>query len=225
MMMNDWVGFKWTKTVITLFWLSYLAALTIEEFKDKIIDWLCNDTNLFWVNALSDVALDLIAQVAVSPVAICEKSMDKKAMQIIFCSIFMFNHLANELFPNLKDIVRIKKKPPSDLLTLAHVKPHNYNQDSNEEDIKIPPSSPFYSILYSPAFVRSAHDIDDVSRKFFMALSMHQARAKNSRDELQKEYSNTLGKQAIYHLFPYKAHRLSCYCNLPIEVIKQMVIR
>ncbi|MCJ1343643.1 hypothetical protein MMC31_001839 [Peltigera leucophlebia] len=222
--MNDWVGFKWTKTNVTLFWLPCLAALTTEEFEDGTISWLRNDTNLFWLNALSGVALGLIAQVAASPVAIRGKSMDKKAMQTIFRSIFTFNHVTNELSPNLKNIVRIKKKTPSNFLTLACVKSHNYNQDCNEEDTKIPPSPPFSSTVCLSAFVQLAHDIDNVSRKLFVALSAHQAQAKNNSDELQKEHSNTLGKQAIHYLFPYKAHCLSCYCNPPIVVTEQVAI-
>ena len=201
-----------------------MAALTTKEFEDGTIGWLRDDTDLFWLDALGGVALGLIARVAASPVAIRGKSMDKKAMQTIFRSVLTFNHIANELSPNLKDIVRIKKETPSDPLTLAHVKPHNYDQDSNEEDIKIPPSSPFSSIVCSPAFVRSAHDTDNVSCKLFVALLAHQARAKNSRDELRKEHSNTLGEQAIHHLFPYKAHRLSCYRNPPIVATEQVAI-
>ncbi|MCJ1348461.1 hypothetical protein MMC31_006693, partial [Peltigera leucophlebia] len=225
MMMNDRVSFKWTKTDVTLFWLPCLAALTTEEFEDGTIGWLRDDTDLFWLDALGGVALGLIAQVVASPVAICGKSIDKKAMQIIFHSVLTFNHVANELSPNLKDIVRIKKETPSDPLTLARVKPHNFDQDSNEEDNKIPPSSPFSSTICSPAFVRLAHDTDDVSRKLFVALPAHQARAKNNRDELQKEHSNTLGEQAIHHLFPYNAHCLSCYYNPPIVATEQVAIR
>ena len=153
MMINDWVGFELTKTDVTLFWLPCLAALITEEFEDGTIGWFRNDTNLFWLNALSDVALGLITHVAASPVAICGKSMDKKAMQTIFCSVLTFNHIANKLFPNLKDIMHIKKKTPSDPLTLAYIKPHNYDQNSNEEDITIPPSPPFSSIVCLPAFV------------------------------------------------------------------------
>ncbi|MCJ1349321.1 hypothetical protein MMC31_007557 [Peltigera leucophlebia] len=145
-------------------------------------------------------------------------------MQTIFCSVLTFNHVANKLSPNLKDIVRIKKKTPSNPLTLARVKPHNYDQDSNEKDTKIPPSSPFSSTICSPVFVRSAHDTDDVSCKLFVALPAHQAQAKNNRDELQKKHSNIFGKQAIYHLFPYKAHCLSCYRNTPIVATEQVAI-
>ena len=201
-----------------------MAALTTEEFEDGTVGWLRDNTDSFWLDALGGVALGLIACMAVSPVAIRGKSIDKKAMQTIFRSVLTFNHVANELSPNLKDIVRIKKKTPSDLLTLARVKSHNYNQDNNKEDIKIPSSSPFSSTVCSPAFVQSAHDTDNISRKLFVALPAHQARAKNSRDELRKEHSNTLGEQAIHHLFPYKAHRLSCYRNPPIVATEQVAI-
>ena len=37
MMMNDRVGFEWTKTDVTSFWLPCLAALTIEEFENGTI--------------------------------------------------------------------------------------------------------------------------------------------------------------------------------------------
>ena len=53
-----------------------------------------------------------------------------------------------------------------------------------------------------------------------MALPAHQARAKNSRDELQKKHSNTLGEQGIHHLFLYKAHRLLSYRNPPIVAME-----
>ncbi len=152
-MMNNQVDFKWTKTDITLFWLSCLAVFTTEEFEDGTIGWLHNDTDLFWLDALGGVALGLIARIAASPVAICGKSMDKKSMQIIFCSVLKFNYDANELSPNLKNIVDIKRETLSDLLTLAHVKSHNYDQDSNEDDINIPSSSLFSSIVSLFAFV------------------------------------------------------------------------
>ena len=147
-MMNYWVGFKWTKTGVTLFWLSCLAALITEEFEDRTIGWLRDDINLFWLDALGSIALSFITQVATSLVAICRKFIDKKAMQIIFCLVFTFNYVANKLSPNLKDIVCIKKKTLSDFWTLIHIKPHNYDQDSNEKNIKIPPLSPFFSIVY-----------------------------------------------------------------------------
>lgn len=115
-------------------------------------------------------------------------------MQTIFCSVLTFNHVANELSPNLKNIVRIKRKTPSDLLTLARLKPYNYDQDSNEDNTKIPLLSPFSSTLCSPASIELAHDIDNISHKLFVALPVHQARTKNSRNELQKEHSNTLSE-------------------------------
>ena len=37
MMMNDWVGFKWTNTDVTSFWLPCLATLTTEEYENEII--------------------------------------------------------------------------------------------------------------------------------------------------------------------------------------------
>lgn len=116
--------------------------------------------------------------------------------------------------------MRTKKEILSDFLTLVRVKPHNYNKDSNEEDTKIHPSSPFFSIVYSSAFVQLAHDTDNVSCKIFVALPVYQARAKNGRDELQKEHSNTFDKQVIHHLFPYKTYRLSYYRNFLIVAIK-----
>ena len=146
-------------------------------------------------------------------------------MQTIFYLVLTFNHVANKLSPNLKDIVRIKRKTPSDLLTLVHVKPHNYNQDSNEEDTKIASLSLSSSAICLLLFVQLAYDIDDVSCKFFVTLPVHQAYAKNSRDELRKDHSNTLGKQAIHHLLPYKAHRLSYYHNSLIVTREQVAIR
>ena len=153
MMMNNRVDFEWTKTNVNSFWLPCLAALISEEFEDGTIGWLRDDTNLFWLDALGDVALGLIAQVTASPVAICEKSIDKKAMQTIFRSVFTFNHVANELSPNLKDIVRINKKTSSDPLMLVRIKLHNNDQDSNEEDIKISFLSPFSNTVCLHAFV------------------------------------------------------------------------
>ena len=72
------VGFEWTKTDVTSFCLPCLAVLTIKEFQDGTIGWLCNNTNLFCFDALDGVALDFIAWVTANPVAICRKSMDKK---------------------------------------------------------------------------------------------------------------------------------------------------
>lgn len=37
MTINDWVGFKQTKTDITLFRLSCLTTLTIQEFEDGTV--------------------------------------------------------------------------------------------------------------------------------------------------------------------------------------------
>lgn len=56
--------------------------------------------------------MGLIARVVTSPIAICRKFIDKKAIQTIFCSVFTFNHVANKLSPNLKNIMYIKKKKP-----------------------------------------------------------------------------------------------------------------
>ena len=146
-------------------------------------------------------------------------------MQIIFCLVFTFNHITNKLSPNLKNIMHIKKETFSDLLTLVHVKPHNYNQDSNEDNTKISSSSPFSSTIWSSTFVRLAHDTDNIFCKFFVALLAHQVYTKNSWNKLQKEYSNTFGMQTIYHLFLYKAYHLSYYHNLPIVAMDQVVIR
>lgn len=123
-------------------------------------------------------------RVATNLIAICRKYIDKKAMQIIFCLIFIFNYIANKLFLNFKDIVHIKKNPPFDLLTLTYIKSHNYNQNSNEKDYKIPPLFPFSSIIYLLVFVRLAYDTNNISYKLFVALPIHQACAKNNRDKL-----------------------------------------
>lgn len=127
MMINNQVGFKQTNIDVTLFQLLFLTILTIKEFKDETIGYLHNDTNLFLLNVLGGITLSLITQVAISLVAICEKSMNKKAMQIIFCSILIFNHITNELSLNLKYIIYIKKEISFDILILEYVKPHNYN--------------------------------------------------------------------------------------------------
>ena len=92
-------------------------------------------------------------------------------------------------------------------------------------DIKILLLSPFSSIVYAIAFVRSTHNTNIISWKLFVALSVYQAHIKNSKDELRKEYSNTLDKQVIHHLFAYKAHCLSFYQNSLIVTIEQVVIR
>lgn len=74
-------------------------------------------------------------------------------MQIIFCLIFTFNYIANKLSLNFKNIIYIKKKPLSNPLILTYIKSYNYNQNSNEEDYKIPPLFPFFSIIYLLVFV------------------------------------------------------------------------
>lgn len=171
-----------------------MPALITEEFEDETIGEFCDHIDVFWLNALGGIVLGLIVQVTTSPIAIYEKSMNKKAMQTIFCSVFTFNHVTNELSLNLKDIVRIKKKTSSNPLTPAYIQPHNYNQDSNEENTKIPPLSLLSSIVCSLAFVRLANDTNNIFRKLFVTLPAHQARIINNRNELQKEHSNTLGE-------------------------------
>ena len=99
-----------------MFWLTCLAAHTTEEFENRTISWLRNNINLFWLDTLDDVVLGFITWVAVSPIAICRKSIDKKVMQTIFCLVFTFNYVANKLFPNLKDTMRIKRKTLFDSL-------------------------------------------------------------------------------------------------------------
>lgn len=94
-------------------------------------------------------------------------------MQTIFCSILIFNYIANELSPNLKFIMYIKQKTSSNIIILERVKPHNYNKDSNEKNIKIPPLSPFSSRICLLASVQSAHDTNNVFCKIFMALSAY----------------------------------------------------
>lgn len=138
---------------------------------------------MLWLDTLGGVIQGFIAQMAIDSVAIRRKSMDKKAMQIIFCLVFTFNHIANELFPNLKDIMRIKKETLSNFLMLLHVNPHNYDQDNNEKDTKIPPLSPFSSTVCSLAFIQLAHHTNNVSRRVFITLLVHQAHANNNRDE------------------------------------------
>lgn len=130
-MMNDYVSFEWTKTDITLFWLLCLAPLITENFKDKIIGWLSHDTNLFWFDILDDVVLSLILWVTVNLMTIHGKSIDKKALQKIFHSVLIFNHVTNKYSQNFKDIIYIKKKDFSNLLTLIYVKSHNYNLNNN----------------------------------------------------------------------------------------------
>lgn len=60
--------------------------------------------------------------------------------------------------------------------------------------------------------------------RFFGSPSL-QAYTKNSQNKLQKEHSNLLSKQAIYHLFLYKAHHLSSYYNLSAVVMDQLAIQ
>lgn len=143
-----------------------MAVFTTEKFEDGTIGWLYDDTDLFWLNALDGVAPGLIARITASPVAIRGKFIDKKSMQIIFCSVLKFNHDANKLSPNLINIMGIKRKTLSDLLTLAHVKPHNYDQDSNEDNIKIPSSSLFSSTVSLFAFVQSVLDTNNIFTNF-----------------------------------------------------------
>lgn len=69
--------------------------------------------------------------------------MNKKALQTIFCSVFIFNHITNKISQNLKDIVRIKKETHFCPLMLPYVKTHNHNLDTNlknhkDKDIIIP---------------------------------------------------------------------------------------
>lgn len=177
-MINDCVNFEWTKTDITLFWLLCLVAFRTEEFEDGTIDWLSHYPDLFWLDAVSGVALGLIPRMAPSPVAICGKFIDKKALQIIVCLVLTFNHVTNKLSQNHKNIVCIKKKAPSDPLTLAHVKTHNYDLDINlennkDKDIMIPPLFLSSSILYFPAFVQSARDTDEIFHQLFSTLPVY----------------------------------------------------
>lgn len=172
------------------------------------------------LNALRGIALDLISQVVASLIAICGKFIDKKAIRTIFCLVYMFNHVANKFFFNLKNIVCIKKEIFSNFLTLVHVKPHNYVQNNKEKDIMFLSLFLFSSLICSPLFVRSAYNTANVSCKHFVALPAYQVHAKKNKNELQKKHSNTLGKQAIYHLFLYKANCFSCYYNLPIVATK-----
>lgn len=88
----------------------YLATLITKEFENKTSSWLYNDINLFWLNVLNNVIADLIIQVTTSLIAVCRKSINKKAIQIIFYLVFIFNHITNKFFPNFKDIMHIKKK-------------------------------------------------------------------------------------------------------------------
>lgn len=113
---------------------------------------------------------------------------------MIFCLVLMFNYIANKLLPNLKDIMYIKKNPFSNPLTLMYIKSHNYNMNTNKENTKIFFLSLFFSIVYSPAFIYSTYNINNISCKFFMTLLVYQAYVKDSKDELQKKYFNIFGK-------------------------------
>lgn len=124
MIINNWVSFEQTMTEVTLFWLLYFTAFIIEEFEDETIGQLHNDTNLFWLDFLSSVVLDLIIWVVVSLVIIHRKSIDKKAIQTIFHMVFRFNHMVNELSPNLNNIIYIKKNLSNPLI-LVYIKSHN----------------------------------------------------------------------------------------------------
>lgn len=137
----------------------------------------------------------------------------------------MFNHIANKLPTNLKNIIYIKKNLFSNFLTLARVKSYNYNLDINKKDSKIPLLSLFFYIVYSSFFVHSIYNTNNISHKLFMVLSVYQARAKDSKNELQKKYSNNFTKQAIHHLFFYEINCLSYYHNFSIVTIKQMSIK
>lgn len=115
---------------------------------------------------------------AASFIAICEKSIDKKTLQIIFCLVLTFNHVTNKFSQNLKDIVHIKKKAPFNPLTLACIKLHSYNLDSNlennkDENTMISPLFLFSNILCSLAFVQSAYDTDEVFYQLFSILPVY----------------------------------------------------
>lgn len=94
-------------------------------------------------------------------------------MQTIFHLVFIFDHVANKLPPNLKDIVCMKKDTPFNPLMLACIKPHNYDQDRNEVDTKISSLFLFSSTVYSSAFVQLAHNTNDISCKFFVILPVY----------------------------------------------------
>lgn len=184
---------------------------------------------MFWYDALGGIALGLIAQVDASFIAICGKSIDKKALQTIFCLVLTFNYVTNKLSQSFKNIIRIKKNAFSNSLTLAHIKSHNYDLDSNFENNKDKNTmvlflSPFSSIPCSSTFVQSTCNTDEIFCQLFSILLVDQACAKNSQNELQKEHSNLFGKQAIDYPFPYKVHRLLYYCNLPAIATDQLAI-
>ena len=110
--------------------------------------------------------------------------MNKKAIQIIFRLVFIFNHVTYKLFLNFNDIMRIKKETFSVFLTLVYIKLHNYGQDNNEEDTKNALLSPFSSKVCLPTFVQLAHNTNKVFCKLFVTLLAYQACTKNSRDKL-----------------------------------------
>ncbi len=159
-----------------------LGCVYNKRVEDKTIGWLCNDTNLFWLNVLGSIAMGFIVRVTVSLVMIYGKSMDKKAMQTIFCLVFTFNYVANKLFLNLKDILHIKGKSFSGPLKLVCIKSQNYDQDSNENNTKIPLLSLFSSIVYLPTFVQLTHDTNNNFCKLFVTIPAYQAYAKNNKN-------------------------------------------
>lgn len=96
-------------------------------------------------------------------------------MQIIFHLVLIFNHIANELFLNIKDIFYIQKITYSNFLILTYNKAHNYNLDSNfynnkAENIKVSLLSLYYNILYSSVFDLFFWNKDDVSCQLFLTL-------------------------------------------------------
>lgn len=106
---------------------------------------------------------------------------------------------------------------------LVHVKSHNHDLNSNlkinkNEDTIASPLSLFSNISCSTALVQSACNRNEVFCQLFSAFLVYQARKKDSQNESKKEHSNLFNEQGIYHLFPYKVHRLSCYHNLPAVI-------
>lgn len=168
--------------------VAVLAVLITEEFKDGTIDQFSHDTNLFYFNTLNGVALGLIVQVTISFVTIRGKFMDKKTLQIIFCSVLTFNHVTNKLFQNLKVIICIEKKASSNFLMLAHIKLYNHDLDSNlqNKDEYTMASSPlsFSSKIYASALDRSVYDMEEIFHQLCLTLPVYQTCVKESRDEL-----------------------------------------
>lgn len=112
----------------------------------------------------------------------------------------------------------------------AHIKPHNYDLDNNlennkDEDIMVLFLALLFSIPYYLTFVQLVCNIDEVFYQLYLALPIYQAYTKNCQDKLQKELSTLLRKKTIYHLFTYKMHRLSCYCNPPAIATDQLAVR